>query len=186
MADRQKSAERQLASARATLESTLGRFEEALKAHNERQRIAAPVAGTVSNVAVTGDGELVTSGQELLQLIPEGGELVAELDIANKDIGELSPGMPVKLKLDAFPFQEYGVVSGVLREVPPDVRVEDGRQGSPTYKVVASLDTTTLDDRGARKPILLGMSLSADVQTRQRSLLQLALLEVLKLRSYFE
>lgn len=186
MADRQTSAERQLASARTTLETTLERFVEALQAHDEQHRITAPVAGTVSNVVATGDGELVASGQDLLQVIPDGGELVAELDIANRDIGELSPGMPVKLKLDAFPFQEYGAVGGVLREVPPDVHEAGERGGQPTYKVVASLDARAFEDRGTLKPILLGMSLSADVQTRQRTLLQLAVQEVLKLRSYFE
>ncbi len=179
--DRQEQARRSLASARTTLEVQLKTFEEALRSQTESLRVVAPIDGIVSALAVAGPGELVQSGQTLFQIIPDGGKLMAEVQIANKDIADLRIGMPVQLKLDAYPYQDYGTLPGVLTELPEDVTQSD-KNAPPTYVVLIAPRRDDLDLDGHSNPLKLGMTLDADIEVRHRTLLELAIIEVLKLK----
>jgi hemolysin D len=186
--DREEQGRGKLASARTSVEVNARTFEQALKTHTEDQKVVSPVEGVVSNMTVTGAGELITGGQSLLQIVPLGGQLVAEVQIANKDIGQLKPGMPVSLKLDAFPFQDYGMLAGRLQQLPEDVRSTDSKSsgsGSENYDVVVALDGTTVGRKGNSGQARLGMTLTADIKVRERTLLQLGLIEILKLKDSF-
>jgi multidrug efflux pump subunit AcrA (membrane-fusion protein) len=178
--DRQEQARRGVSSARTTLEVQVRTFEEGLRTQTENLHITAPVDGVVSGLAVSGAGELIQSGQTLFQIIPDGGRLIAEVKIANKDIAELKLGMPVQLKLDAYAFQDYGALNGKLTEIPADsTEVDKGAM----YVVQVTPDREALELNGHSYPVKLGMTLSADVEVRRRTLLDLAIVEVLKLKS---
>ncbi|MBI2377817.1 MAG: HlyD family efflux transporter periplasmic adaptor subunit [Deltaproteobacteria bacterium] len=179
--DRREAARRQVTSARSALELQLHAFEQALGAQAEDLQIVAPIDGVVSNLAVTGPEEIVQAGATLFQIIPDGGRLIAEVEIANKDIAELHVGMPVALKLDAYPFQDFGTLAGTLRELPQDVSAT-APGAPPNYVVLVDLASETLSNRGVEKPVKLGMTLSANVEIRRRTLLELAIIEILKLK----
>ena len=40
--------------------------------------------------------------------------------MATTESGSLRTGLPVKLKFDAYPFQDYGVVTGELIKISPN------------------------------------------------------------------
>jgi hemolysin D len=182
--DRQEQARRAVASARTSLEVQIRSFEEGLHSQTENLTVTSPVDGVVSNLKITGAGELLQAGQPLFDLIPEGGRLIAEVEIANKDIADLRVGMAVQLKLDAYPFQDYGSLVGALTELPADV--SPGEKGAPpNYVVQVTPAREALVAKGEAKPLKLGMTLTADIEVRRRTLLQLALLEVLKLKEWF-
>jgi multidrug resistance efflux pump len=182
--DRQEQARRAVAAARGTLEVQIRTFEEALRSQTTDLTVRAPVDGIVSNLKIAGVGELLTAGQALFELIPEDGKLTAEVEIANKDIAELRLSMPVKVKLDAYPFQDYGTLDGTLAELPEDV--SPGEKGAPpSYIVQIALARETMPTRKGDRPIKLGMTLSADIEIRRRTLLELAVVEVLKLKDVF-
>ncbi|OGQ82065.1 MAG: hypothetical protein A2289_07580 [Deltaproteobacteria bacterium RIFOXYA12_FULL_58_15] len=185
--DRIQQAKNQVATARTTLQVDVRTFEEALRFHVESQQIKSPTEGVIGNIALGGAGDLVTAGEILLQVIPVGGPLVAEVEIANKDIADIRVGLPVRIKLDALPYQDYGFLKGRVREVPQDVKaLEKEKEGDAVYLVLASLDVDQMTaPSGEKKPILLGMALSADITTKKRALWQLALVETLKLRGLF-
>ena len=167
-------------SARAALEVQIKAFEQTLDTHNRAQHILSPADGVLHKVTVGGVGELINPGTVLFEVIPSGGNLVAEVSIANKDISQLKVGMPVLLRLEALPYQDYGALPGHIIEIPPDATVS--QQGGATYVIKVSPDQTTLDGGQGPRSILLGMSLLAEVQIRRRTLLELVLVEVLKLK----
>lgn len=167
-------------SARAALEVQIRSFEQAIQVHMKSQRILSPADGVLDKCTVTTVGELLTSGQILCEVIPAGGKLVAEVQIQNRDIAELEVGMPVLLRIDALPYQDYGVLPGHIAEIPRDAQVGSGG-GPATYLVRISLDRTSLDAGKGSRQVLLGMTLFAEVQMRRRTLLSMILVEVLKL-----
>lgn len=93
----------------------------------EQAVLRAPVDGEVisDNVRV---GDILEPGKAAV-LIAEEGRLHFESRVANEDVGELTVGMPVRVKFDAFDFQTYGVVAGRGRvyrsrcNVRPDDRI---------------------------------------------------------------
>ena len=61
-------------------------------------------------------------------IVPEGGNLVAEVKLLNKDVGFVRAGQDVAVKLEAFPFTRYGTVPGRVETISSDA-MEDQRLG---------------------------------------------------------
>ena len=74
---------------------------------DKRQRLTAPVDGTVQQLAVHTVGGVVTPAQPLLVVVPEEDQLEVEAWVENKDIGFVDAGQTVEIKVDAFPFTRY-------------------------------------------------------------------------------
>ena len=71
---------------------------------NSRTRLKAPVSGIVQQLAVTTVGQMVTSGQALMTIVPPDAPLKIEAMILNKDIGFVHVGQGAIVKVEAFPF----------------------------------------------------------------------------------
>ncbi len=82
--------------------------------------LRAPQAGVVKDLATTTVGAVVQPGTVLLNLVPVGELLRAEVSIRNDDIGFVRAGQKVRLKLATFPFQRYGLLEGTVLSVSPD------------------------------------------------------------------
>src|SRR5262249_23677273 len=80
---------------------TVGEVAGAASPVGGRVLVTAPCAGRIGTVKVRRQGEAVERGQTLMTLLPDG-PLIAEVRIANKDVGLVRPGQTIKLKLDAF------------------------------------------------------------------------------------
>ena len=96
--------------------------QELIKAKSKANRteLRAPISGTVQQLAVSSLGQVVSSGQSLLTVVPLGGSIEVEVMIANEDIGFVEIGQPAVIKVDAFPFTRYGTVNGVVEKVSRD------------------------------------------------------------------
>ncbi len=132
--------------------------------------ITAPFAGVVSNLKVKGPGELLQSGEVLLEIVPIGSSLIAELEVENKDISKVQPGMPVQIAIDALPEFDFGTVSGKIVSIArSDDNVTDSTKSR--FVVSASLDQQFLTIGKERKPFLIGMTLRGRIITKYESLL---------------
>ncbi|WP_245636845.1 HlyD family type I secretion periplasmic adaptor subunit [Azospirillum thiophilum] len=163
----------------------------------ERQLLTAPVGGVIQQLAVHTVGGVVTAAEPLMVIVPANRTLVAEVQIDNKDIGFLHPGMPVEIKIDAFPFTRYGLLPGSVAAVshdailPPDgaaARTGAGdaattaaadRDG-PKFSARISLDRTTIrGETGEDIALAPGMAVTAEVKTGRRRILDYLLSPVL-------
>jgi len=146
------------------------RQEELTKAtkRSSLQRLVSPVDGTVTQLAVHTVGGVVEAAKPIMVIVPMRGKLVAEVTIANKDIGFVTPGQPVALKVEAFSFTRYGAVPGRLEQISSDA-VQDEKQGL-IYTARVALDRATIQRDGATVPLTPGMAVTADIRTGRRSL----------------
>ena len=64
-----------------------------------------------------------------MQISPTEGEMVFEVKINPADIGQLTTGLPVSIKLDAFDYSIYGSLDGTLLYLSSDMLVEQGANG---------------------------------------------------------
>jgi hemolysin D len=107
----------------AEIEGKRDRLEQELikaKSKANRTELRAPIAGTVQQLTVSSLGQVVSSGQSLLTVVPVGGSIEVEAMVANQDIGFVEAGQPAVIKVDAFPFTRYGTISGVVEKVSRD------------------------------------------------------------------
>lgn len=72
------------------------------------------VSGVAQKIDATTIGQVVTSAQSLVTIVPDSTPLIVEATVNNQDIGYLKPGQAVEIKVDTFPFQKYGSLRGTL------------------------------------------------------------------------
>jgi hemolysin D len=136
------------------------------------QELRAPVSGSVFNLKANLPGYVANSTEPILEIVPTDS-LVARVFITNRDIGFVKPGMDVDVRIDSFPYSEFGDVEGTLTHIGSDALPPD--EATPYYRFPADI---TLEDQAITingEPIQLqsGMSLSANIKTRPRRVIMI-------------
>ncbi len=85
--------------------------------------LTAPQDAVVLEVRQTSIGSVLNPAEVFAVLVPLGEDLLAEVDIDPADVGEIRVGDRVRIKLDAYPFQKFGVLEGTLQTVSGDAFV---------------------------------------------------------------
>ena len=132
----------------------------------ERRYLYAPVNGVILSLEVSNVGEVVEPGQTIAEIAPVDAPLVLSAKLPNQEAGFVEAGMAVQVKFDAYPYQDYGVVSGRVTAISPDAEMDE-RLGK-VYEVEIALDrdhVATPDQLIRFKP---GQTASADIVIRQR------------------
>jgi multidrug efflux pump subunit AcrA (membrane-fusion protein) len=160
----------------ARLQSEITAAELAL----QHTTITAPVGGIVTTMEVRGSGEVLQSGQTIATIAPNGAKLVVEAQVLNKDIAFIEKGLPAKLKFDAFPFQDYGLIEGTVIDVSPDAQI-DKELGS-FYKVTIAPRNTEIAAKGRKLSLRPGLAVTAEIVTERKSILSLILEPFRKLK----
>lgn len=94
----------------------------ALRAAAERLKVRTPVDGRVADIAALPEGSHVSEGQALATIVPPGKlVVVAEFDPASA-LGRLQTGQAGRLRLQGFPWAQYGSVAGHISRVAGDWR----------------------------------------------------------------
>jgi hemolysin D len=138
------------------------------------QELRAPVSGTVFDLkAGLGYVANTNAPESVLKIVPDD-QLVAKIFITNQDIGFVQEGMPVDVRLDSFPFSEFGDIKGKLTWIGSDAIPPD--QSNPTYRFPAKvqLEKQAIKINDSRKINLQsGMSLTANIKIRNRTVISL-------------
>jgi hemolysin D len=142
--------------------------QQGAKTLNREQlmQLAAPVSGTVQQLAVHTAGGVVTPAQPLLVIVPDGAEVTAEVTLENKDIGFVRPGQEVAVKVDSFPFTRYGLVPATVLQVTRDAVVDDKR--GAIFPALLRLRKAEMDIDGRMLRLTPGMTVSAEIKTGRR------------------
>jgi HlyD family secretion protein len=113
--------------------------------------------------------------------MPRGARLLVEARVPNKDIAFVEKGMRAKLKFDAFPFQDYGIVDGTVIEVSPDAQTNS--DASSFYKVMIAPSQAEIGAKGKNVPLRAGLTLTAEIVTERKTILALLLEPFRKLKA---
>lgn len=128
-------------------------------------RILAPADGIVTQLAMHTEGGVVEPAKPLMAIVPRNGAMVADVMLADKDIGFVKPGQKVTLLLSPYPASRHGSVTGRVRTIGATA-IEDPKRGL-VYPVRVTLDPAT----AANFPLRAGMGVVADINTGSRTLM---------------
>ncbi len=160
----------------------------------EFQQLRAPVSGTVQQLAISTVGGVVQPAQALMIIVPDDATVVVEANIMNKDIGFIREGQPVRVKLEAFNFTDYGIVPGVVESISRDAidlsqpgqqqqRDQEGRvqpQQGLVYATRIRLNQRTIRVRGQDQIIGPGLAAQAEIKTGERRIIDFLLSPIAK------
>ncbi|WP_158796584.1 HlyD family secretion protein [Pedobacter sp. L105] len=133
--------------------------------------LRAALTGSVQQLKGIQPGSLV-SANELLGVISPDSKMIAETYVLPKDIGLLRVGTKAKFQVDAYNYNQWGMVDGKVISISSDIFSDNGRQ--PYFKVRCMLDHYQLElKNGYIGKIKKGMSLQARFFVTRRTLFQL-------------
>ncbi len=149
---------------------------QSLQFQLRQQVLRAPTNGSIFQLSIQNAGSVLQPGQTIAQIAPQGAALVFRAQMPSQESGFLRVGMPVKLKFDAYPFQDYGVVEGNLRWLSPDSKVVETAQGNvETFELEIALDQTYIQNQNQRVALTPGQTATAEVIVRQRRIIDFIL-----------
>ncbi len=136
----------------------------------------SPIDGTIFEMPASEPGEVVQPGELVAQIAPQGTKLVLRAEMPSSESGFMKVGMPVKVKLDAYPFQDYGILEGKLDWVSPDTKIEETPSGKvETYDIEVTFDRAYLETKTDPIRLIPGQGATAEVIVRQRRVIDFVL-----------
>lgn len=136
---------------------------------NTKSEIRSPIDGTVMELLAT-QGRMVNSNTSnaLMQIVPSSN-LIAKIYIASKDICFVEKGLPVEIRIDSFPFLEFGGVKGTLEWIGTDVLPPDKMYSFYRFPAKVKLDRQTISIKQKEVHLQSGMSINTNIQLTQRT-----------------
>jgi hemolysin D len=178
-----------------------GLREDLIKARQRTrlQLLAAPVDGTVQQLAIHTVGGVVTPAQSLMVVVPADSHLEIEALVPNRDIGFVRVGQDVEIKIDTFNFTRYGLIHGkvvsvsqdaIAKDKPPEKSNEE-TQGATTatsepkgqelvYAARISLEQMQMEVEDSIVNLSPGMAITAEIKTGSRSIISYLLSPLLR------
>jgi len=141
-----------------------------LENEGEKYILIAPITGTLENVLGLQIGSFVNATQTLATISPSGN-LIVENTVSPNDIGLLKIGQKVHFQLDAFNYNQWGMVSGKVIDIDQNITVQNNNS---FFKVRCNLDTKQIGlKNGYTTTISKGMTLTTRYFITRRSLFDL-------------
>jgi membrane fusion protein (multidrug efflux system) len=88
----------------------------------ERREVRAPVDGRIGETTILRTGAVVQPGERLASIVPSGRLIVAAEFPANAAFGRIQPGQTARMRLDGFPWAEFGAVPAKVSQVAAEIR----------------------------------------------------------------
>jgi HlyD family secretion protein len=149
---------------------------ESLKFQLSQRVLTAPTEGIVFQSPIKSAGAVVQPGDTIVEIAPQGSSLLLRAQMATTESGSLRVGMPVKLKFDAYPFQDYGVVKGKVTDISPTSKETETAQGKvANYDLEIQLGKTCIPTPKECIALRPGDTAIAEIIVRQRRVIDLIL-----------
>ena len=160
------------------------RLNEALSGMQDRisrTEVRAPVKGTVKELLINTIDGVVRPGDQLLSIVPWEDKLLIEARIKPSDIGRLRVGQTATVKVSAYDFAIYGGMDAYLTFISPSTFLTE--QNEAYYLVRLETDSPYLDSENETMPLIAGMTVSVDVLTGKKTLLNYLLKPIIRAKA---
>jgi HlyD family secretion protein len=150
--------------------------------------IRATTTGTVFKLNLSNFNQIVRVGDNIAQIAPNDAPLVIKASVANQDIDKVEVGQLAKVRVNACPYPDYGVLQGTVTAVAPDVSSQDNQtttstgsqntnssSNSRSFEVTIQPDRPVLVRQNRECQIQAGMEASATIVSREETFLQFVL-----------
>ena len=143
-----------------------------------RTEVRSPVRGTVNKIFINTIGGVIQPGQNLVEIVPLEDTLLIEAKIRPADRAQLFPGLKAVVKISAYDPTVYGGLDAVLIEISADTIADP--DGESYYRIRLRTDANNL---GPDKPIIPGMTATAEILTGRKTVLDYLLKPIIKARN---
>jgi len=154
----------------------------ALEDQVTRTIVKSPMKGIVQKLYVHTVGGVIKPGEDIMEIVPSDETLLVQVRIKPKDIAFIYYGQRAIVKFTAYDFSIYGGLDGKVVLISPDSIKDD--EGNVFYEVRIKTDKNYIGRNGKKLKIIPGMTVSADIITGQKTVLDYILKPILKTKQY--
>ena len=141
-----------------------------LKIEAKNYVLIAPATGTIENFNGVQVGSVLNAPQPIAQISPVDN-LVVESTVLPNDIGLIKPNQKVKFQLDAFNYNQWGLLTGKVIDIDKNITLQENQA---FFKVRCTLDSKELKLKsGYKTQVSKGMTLTTRYIITRRSLFDL-------------
>ena len=148
-----------------------------------RSTIVSPMKGIVKNVTVTTLGAVVSTGQNILEIVPVQDEMIVEAYVKPTEIAFLKIGLPAVVKLTAFDYNKYGGFNGVVQHLSSDTLRQDSRSTPRSagasfeleegmYRILVQINDAEREKNGLIMTPKPGMTAEVEVRTGSKRVIE--------------
>lgn len=139
-----------------------------------RNQAKAPVSGYVNRVYVSTVGGVVKPGEALLEITPDDAEIIVEGRIRPNDRANLHSEQNARVRLGAFDYATFGVLTGKVEEVSADTLTDE--RGERYYRIRIA----AAPSKNSHLLPLPGMTADADIVVGKRTIISYLLSPLLR------
>jgi len=154
----------------------------ALEDQVSRTVVQSPMKGVVQKLFVHTIGGVIQPGQEIMEIVPSDQALLVEVKIKPSDIAFIYFGQKAIVKFSAYDFAIYGGLDGQVVYIGADTQKDE--KDNVFYQVRIKTTKNHLTKNGEKLKIIPGMTVSVDIITGQKSVLDYILKPILKTKQY--
>ena len=145
------------------------------RARSWRQKyvFVSPFDGRVQFLKFWKNDEFVQAGDPIFNIIPRQYGITGQVTMPAIGAGKVKIGQEVVVKLDDYPFMEYGSVSGLIKSISLTPSSSQTAQGvEDVYLVTVDFPSGFVTNYGRRLSVKFDMGGSVEIITRDRQLIE--------------
>jgi multidrug efflux pump subunit AcrA (membrane-fusion protein) len=149
----------------------------------QAKSILAPISGTIQNLNLRNNSQVVRPGDRLAQIIPTGTPLTIKALVAIADIGKVNVAQKVQMRVSACPYTDHGLLTGKVTQIAADTKQLDrsadatsrDTTNNASYEVTIQPDTLVVGTSGTKCQIRSGMEGRAEIISKEETVFRFLL-----------
>lgn len=135
--------------------------------------VASPIDGKLEYLDFWRQNSFVQAGQELYSVIPLKNEMIGEVVIPSFGSGKVQVGQRVNVKLNNYPYDEYGSIKGIVQSISvitSKIKTENG--DAEAYRVMVEFPDGSVTNYGTKLDLNFESKGTAEIITKNKRLIQ--------------
>lgn len=134
-----------------------------------RGTVSMPHDGIITKLEINTPGQSIGSGTVVAVMVADNDRLMVKALAKSKDVGFVASGLSARVKVDAYPFQQFGTIPATVTKVYPNIG------GDGQFTVYLKLFENKIDTGYMDIKLRPGLTVSADILTRKQRLIRMLL-----------
>ena len=148
-------------------------LENSISLWKERYLLYSPIAGELEYLSFWRDNSFVQAGQELFTVIPDRNNILGEVVIPSFGAGKVEEGQTANVKINNYPYDEYGLLKGTVRSVSRMTNKLKTQNGDvDAYLVVVAFPDGLKTNFGRTLPLDFESKGTAEIITKRKRLIE--------------
>lgn len=134
----------------------------------------APITGRLEFLKFWSDNQQIQPGEEVFSIIPNGNRLIGHMFLPAQGAGKVTVGQEAIIKLDNYPYDEFGVLKGRVTSISHSSNTIRGANQNliETYLVEILIPNKLITNYGAKLNLQSDFKGSADIISKEKKLIE--------------